>query len=62
MEKARGRRPECSSNTIRMRRDREVDDWGQTAALGKGRNGIKEHSCMKKGANERGEKKAFRQA
>lgn len=45
-----------------MRRDREVDDWGQTAVLGKGRNGIKEHSCMKKGANERGEKKAFRQA
>lgn len=31
-----------------MRRDRDVDDWGQTAVLGKGRNGIKEHICIKK--------------
>lgn len=43
-----GRQTECRSNTVRMREGREVDDWGQKAVLGKGRNRIKEHSCIKK--------------
>lgn len=31
-----------------MREGREVGDWEAKAVLGKGRNRIKEHSCMKK--------------
>lgn len=62
METARGRQTACSSNTDRMRDGREVDDWGQKAELGNREERDEGAQLHEKDANERGEKRASRQA